>query len=166
MAIFLYEFLYRGRPGGSAEPPAWHLILGSATVNDFGKSQIAAGDAMSVTQAKEAGWGLPEIVAAINADVLVETEAQRVLNVAQAAKISEQAEALEQQTAAIETASTANRKLAASIEDRQSALAKAEARIATLTDAVAVAEDRADAAEAELARRDAEAKPAVSEPAE
>ena len=25
---FLYEFLYRGRPAGAAEPPAWHIVLG------------------------------------------------------------------------------------------------------------------------------------------
>ncbi len=25
---YLYEFLYRGRPAGDAEPPAWHVVIG------------------------------------------------------------------------------------------------------------------------------------------
>ena len=75
MAVHIHEFLYRGREG-SAEPPAWHLTLASTGENDFGEP-VRSERTLNMTQAADAGWDLPDIIAAINADALVEIEGKR-----------------------------------------------------------------------------------------
>src|SRR3954454_8329019 len=74
MAIYVEEFLYRGRAPDAAEPPAWHLQLTSLGTDDFG-APIRSTRTLNMSQAAEAGWALPEIIAAINADALREVEA-------------------------------------------------------------------------------------------
>jgi hypothetical protein len=76
MAVHIHEFLYRGRPEGSAEPPGWHLTLVSLGENDFGEPARSE-RTLNMAEAKAAGWGLPEVIAAINADVLADLERTR-----------------------------------------------------------------------------------------
>jgi hypothetical protein len=76
MAIYVDEFLYRGRAPGSAEPPAWHLTLGSAGEDDFGRP-VTSTRTLSVGEAEAAGWHLPAVIAEINAMLAVEIEARR-----------------------------------------------------------------------------------------
>jgi hypothetical protein len=88
MTIYVHEFLYRGRAPGSTEPPAWHLILASDAKDEMGRN-VAPGPALSMAQATAAGWGLPEIVAAINADLLAEAETLRAARDGQEAEIEQ-----------------------------------------------------------------------------
>lgn len=71
MAVFIHEFLYRGRPEGSDEPPAWHLTLASTGVDDFGAPAWSE-KTLNIAEAEAAGWALPEIIDAINSKALVE----------------------------------------------------------------------------------------------
>lgn len=73
MAIYVEEFLYRGRAPEAADPPAWHLQLTSVGTDDFG-APIRSTRTLNMSQAAEAGWALPDIIAAINADALREVE--------------------------------------------------------------------------------------------
>ena len=86
MAIFIHEFLYRGRPEGAAEPPAWHLTLVSTGTNDFGET-VRSEKTLTMAEAQAAGWDLPEIIAAINAETLIELDAKRAEVVALQAKL-------------------------------------------------------------------------------
>jgi hypothetical protein len=76
MAIYIDEFLYRGRAPGSAEEPAWHLVLASAGEDDFGRPTRAV-RTLGMAEARAAGWGLPEVIAAINAGLAAEIETKR-----------------------------------------------------------------------------------------
>lgn len=58
MAEYIYEFLYRGRPTRSLDPPAWHLILGDDAT---GKERC-----LNMAQAVAAGWALPSLLTAMN----------------------------------------------------------------------------------------------------
>ncbi len=78
MAVHLHEFLYRGRPEGSSEPPAYHVILADDGTDAFGRPTIITSHAMTPEQARERGFGLPEILKAINAGVLAENTALKV----------------------------------------------------------------------------------------
>lgn len=70
-SIYFYEFLYRGRPSGSIEEPAWHVVLAADSVDAFGaKSHTER--TLNMVQAQEAGWALPQILSAINADILAQ----------------------------------------------------------------------------------------------
>jgi hypothetical protein len=79
MALYIYEFLYRGRPEGSDQPPAWHLQLGSDVKDELGR-EPRPGPAMGMAQADKNGWKLPEIIAAINADALAVADGLRADN--------------------------------------------------------------------------------------
>lgn len=76
MAVHVHEFLYRGRPEGSDAPPAWHLTLVSTGVNDFGET-VRSEKTLNMAQAAEAGWRLPDIIAAINTDLMAELDGRR-----------------------------------------------------------------------------------------
>ena len=73
MAIHIDEFLYRGRPEGSAVPPAWHVKLVSLGTDDFGEPTRTE-KTLSMAQAVEAGFDLPGILAAINAELLADLD--------------------------------------------------------------------------------------------
>lgn len=76
MAVHIHEFLYRGQPENSGEPPAWHLTLVSAGANDFGEV-VRSEKTLNMAQAAEAGWGLPEVIAAINSELMAELDGKR-----------------------------------------------------------------------------------------
>lgn len=75
-APYVYEFLYRGQPAGGDDAPAWHLKIESREKNAMGKV-VPHEQTFNMEQAKKAGWDLPKIIAAINADALVELDQGR-----------------------------------------------------------------------------------------
>lgn len=98
MSVYLDEFLYRGRPEGSDQPPAYHVILGSVTRDGFGKTVVTTSDALTPEQAEAAGFPLPAALAAINAGAMAENallraECDRMIAAAQAAAEDARAEA-------------------------------------------------------------------------
>lgn len=75
---YLYEFLYRGRPAGSAEPPAWHVVLGqSVTPPGGGAPYFVASGALTPAQAEEAGFPLSAVLAGIDAAALAGQDTAR-----------------------------------------------------------------------------------------
>jgi hypothetical protein len=76
MPVHLEEFLYRGRAEDSTEPLAWHVVLLSITKDEFGENLLRA-KTLNITQAEEAGWPLPEVIATINTEAMKEVEALR-----------------------------------------------------------------------------------------
>lgn len=117
---YLYEFLYRGRPAGSAEPPAWHVVLGqSVTPPGAAHAQFVASGALTPAQAEAAGFPLAAVLAGIDAAALtgrdaalVEAEAARR---ERDAAVSER-DALAAQLAALEPAPTST---LPAVSDRQ-----------------------------------------------
>lgn len=75
MALFLYEFLYRGRPPDHADPAAYHVILADATTDAFGRAHVNVGPAMTPEQAAAKGFALPDLIKAIDVGVMAEREA-------------------------------------------------------------------------------------------
>jgi hypothetical protein len=145
MALYVYEFFYRGRAPGSAEPPAWHLILASDAKDEFGRTP-PPGLAMSMAQAKAAGWGLPEIVKAINADLLAEAEALRAARAAGEAEFETEKRRADELTMVCE-------RQAGEIEAMRAQTAALELRLAEAS-AVAALESRLADIERRLAARD------------
>lgn len=92
MAAYFYEFLYRGRPADSADAPAWHVTLGAAGKDTFGRAYHDEAT-LNMSQAEAAGWALPAILGAINTDALKEVERLRLENEALHAQIAALAEA-------------------------------------------------------------------------
>lgn len=79
--IHFEEFLYRGRPTGDARPPAWQVtLLENCGASAFDQRIIWKHHTLSMQQAEAAGWPLPDIIAAINADLLQECETLRLQN--------------------------------------------------------------------------------------
>ncbi|SDA33622.1 hypothetical protein SAMN02799622_05574 [Methylobacterium sp. UNC378MF] len=75
--LFLYEFLYRGRPPGDPQPPAWHVVLAQVvTLPGGGPAQVVASVALSPTQAEAAGFPLPALLSAIDGAVLADRDAK------------------------------------------------------------------------------------------
>ena len=73
---YLYEFLYRGRPAGSAEPPAWHVVLGQhVTPPGAREPQFVASGALTPAQAQAAGFPLSAVLAGIDAAALAGRDA-------------------------------------------------------------------------------------------
>ncbi|MFH6786695.1 hypothetical protein [Methylobacterium sp. MA0201] len=73
---FLYEFLYRGRPAGSAEAPAWHVVLGQhVTPPGASATQFVASAALTPAQAEAAGFPLAAVLAGIDAAALAGRDA-------------------------------------------------------------------------------------------
>ncbi len=74
MALYVYEFLYRGRsPDEAGATPAWHLILGQSGTDGFG-APLPNGPVMTMQQAAGEGHDLPAIIAEINAAALAEVD--------------------------------------------------------------------------------------------
>jgi len=95
---FLYEFLYRGRAPGAAEPPAWHVMLAqSVTPPGGGPAQVVASGALSPAQAEAAGFPLPTLLAAINASIMADRDAKA----AALSKVEGERDALRGQLAAV-----------------------------------------------------------------
>ncbi len=88
---YLYEFLYRGRPAGSAEAPAWHVVLGRhVTPPGATEAQFVASGALSPAQAEAAGFPLSVVLAGIDAAALAGRDAA----VAEAAALRRERDAL------------------------------------------------------------------------
>lgn len=68
--MYLEEFLYRGRAPDDPREPAYHVILGEVGQDGFGQRTIALSPALTPDQAREAGFPLPAIVEAVNADLM------------------------------------------------------------------------------------------------
>lgn len=73
--IFVEEFLYRGQPSADEADAAWHVVLGAADTDAFGKPVLNLNGPLNMTQAIAAGWPLPTILAAINSASLTQIEA-------------------------------------------------------------------------------------------
>lgn len=78
--IFVEEFLYRGQPSADEADAAWHVVLGAADVDAFGKPVLNLQGPLNMTQAIAAGWPLPTILAAINSASLTQIEAVQAQN--------------------------------------------------------------------------------------
>ncbi|MBK3400774.1 MULTISPECIES: hypothetical protein [Methylobacterium] len=73
---YLYEFLYRGRPAGSAEAPAWHVVIGQhVTPPGAAEAQFVASGALTPAQAEAAGFPLSAVLAGIDAAALAGRDA-------------------------------------------------------------------------------------------
>lgn len=70
MALYLDEFLYRGRPAGAAEPPAYHVVLGDAVIDAFGNQSISLSGPLTPAQAESHGFTLQTIAETINSQTL------------------------------------------------------------------------------------------------
>jgi len=93
MAIYIEEFLYRGKAPSSGATEAWHVILGNETDNGFGGKAVAISDPMSPAQAATAGFPLPVILAAINTAIMDQLTASQ----AQTTTLQAQLDALQTQ---------------------------------------------------------------------
>ena len=78
MTLYVDEFLYRGKPPGSADLPAWHVVLGDAVTNGFGEPSISLSGPMTPERAEALGFPLAAIVAQINAGMAAAADALRV----------------------------------------------------------------------------------------
>lgn len=73
---FLYEFLFRGRPGGEAAAASWHVILGQVvTPPGGGAGQFVASGALTPAQAAAAGFPLERVLGGIETAALAERDA-------------------------------------------------------------------------------------------
>lgn len=82
---YVEEFLYRGRPSGDPRSADWHLVVGIDGIDPSGRPYPPM-PIMSSSQAIAAGWPLPEVLAAINAetlDALVSARSERDLVIAE-----------------------------------------------------------------------------------
>ncbi|OAS22836.1 hypothetical protein [Methylobacterium platani] len=106
---YLYEFLYRGRPAGSAEPPAWHVVIGQhVTPPGASEAQFVASGALTPAQADAAGFPLAAVLAGIDAAALSGRDAA----------VSEAAESRRARDAAVAEAQAARRGRDAAAEER------------------------------------------------
>jgi hypothetical protein len=75
MAIYLYEFLYRGQPPGSSAPPDFHVLLGDAQTDPFTQEPtLVVSSAMTPAQANTAGFSLEAIIGAINVGLTADVQ--------------------------------------------------------------------------------------------
>ncbi|WP_288587443.1 hypothetical protein [uncultured Methylobacterium sp.] len=73
---YLYEFLYRGRPAGSTEAPAWHVIVGQqVTLPGASEAQFVTSGALTPAQAEAAGFPLSAVLDGIDAAALAGRDA-------------------------------------------------------------------------------------------
>lgn len=136
---YLYEFLYRGRPAGSAEAPAWHVVVGQyVTPPGAQEPQFVASGALTPAQAEAAGFPLSAVLAGIDAAALAGRDAAA----AEAAALRRERDALvverdglAGQLAALEAAPPAA--APATISDRQFFQALAQAGAITADEALA-----------------------------
>lgn len=68
MAVFLFEFLFRGVDPNGANPggASYHVILGQSGVDTWGAPTVQLSQAMTPAQAVAAGYTIPAIASAIN----------------------------------------------------------------------------------------------------
>ncbi|WP_162596312.1 hypothetical protein [Methylobacterium sp. 17Sr1-1] len=132
---YLYEFLYRGRPAGSAAAPAWHVVLGqSVTPPGAAEPHFVTSGALTPAQAEAAGFPLSAVLAGIDAAALAGRDAAvaeaAALRCERDAAVAER-DALAAQLAAREAAP------AGPVSDRQFFQALAEAGSITRDEALA-----------------------------
>ncbi len=73
---YLYEFLYRGRPTGDPQPPAWHVVIGQHVMPPgAAEAQFVSSGALTPAQAEAAGFPLPSILDGIAAAAIAERDA-------------------------------------------------------------------------------------------
>ncbi len=72
---YVFEVLYRGRPAGSTEPPAYHVILAVDDVDAFGNPTHVESPALNIEQAAAQGYKLPDLLAELNATTAASLEA-------------------------------------------------------------------------------------------
>lgn len=89
MAKYIEEFLYRGRPPGSDQEPAWHVNIGDTETNTIKQFNMATAIAD--------GWSLPSIIAEINEAAVSELSAALAL----ATQLQAEVENVEQDKAAV-----------------------------------------------------------------
>ena len=80
MTTRIDEFLYRGKPAGQA--PAWHVVLANEVSDGMGGTITALKGPLNMTQAEDAGFPLPVIIASINSELLKNNELLRAENTA------------------------------------------------------------------------------------
>lgn len=73
--LWVEEFVWRGRPPGSAQPSGWHVVIGMIS-QDNGKPLYS--DPLTPAQAEQAGFSLAEIIKGLNTDAMQERDALRV----------------------------------------------------------------------------------------
>ncbi len=134
---YLYEFLYRGRPAGSAEAPAWHVVIGQhVTPPGAAEAQFVASGALTPVQAEAAGFPLSAVLAGIDAAALAGRDAAA----AEAAALRRERDALAAERDGL-VAQLAAREAAAqalpAISDRQFFQAPAQAGAITADEALA-----------------------------
>ena len=71
MAVYVYEFLYRGRPNGES---AYHVVLADVVADALGQSRHVESSVLTPEQATTLGFPLTTIIAEINATVLIERD--------------------------------------------------------------------------------------------
>jgi len=109
--LYVYEFLYRGRSDGSE---AWHLQLGQKGTDAFG-AELPVGPMMTMEQATAAGYCVPEILSAINTQVLAEHEALTALSEAQSSDLTAKAEVITKHESDLAELSEQNSRLIADL---------------------------------------------------
>ncbi len=72
---YLYEFLYRGQPSGSAVAPDYHVIIAVPGTDAFGNPTLTTSQAMTPAQAQAQGFDLPSIVSTINTALMAQNAA-------------------------------------------------------------------------------------------
>ncbi|GJD63320.1 hypothetical protein [Methylobacterium frigidaeris] len=123
---YLYEFLYRGRPAGSAEAPAWHVVLGRhVTPPGASEAQFVASGALTPAQAEAAGFPLSAVLDGIDAAALAGRDAAMAAAEAARRDRDEMAEARDVAAAARDAAEAERDALAAQLAALQAAPAPA-----------------------------------------
>lgn len=148
---FIYEFLYRGRAPGDAEPPAYHLILGTMKAPPFSDvEELATSDTMNVEQAIAAGYPLTEILAEINADTLAHNDAQSTQISDLTGELEQANEDLQSRASEISARDSQIETLNASIAQLKDDAASAAEQIDALTQSVADKQKQIDDLEAQI----------------
>lgn len=133
MQQWVEEFLYRGRPPGSTEPPAYHVIVGQQVADPFDSSRVTQRFLGPMTPEAVQAMGLPvsALIAGINDGTLAQVDN---LTAMLAERTQELSEATEQRDAAVKAASqlTAERnQLQTQSEEQQVEVAKLRGEVAT-----------------------------------
>lgn len=133
---YLYEFLYRGRPAGSSEPPAWHVVLGQhVTPPGASEAQFVASGALTPAQAEAAGFPLTAVLAGIDAAALAGRDAAQAE--AEAARRERDAALVERDALAAQLAALQAAPAPSMVSDRQFFQALAQAGSITPDEALA-----------------------------
>lgn len=145
----IYEFLYRGPTAHNRMTPVYHVILGD-TVEALGKDREIISDAMTPTQASDAGYTLEVIQGEMAASLTLALDAEKAAH----KKAVEEAERLSQNLgeakAVIAKSNEAITQLANENQLAKNTIASLLADMTTLDEAVRVQALRADTAETKL----------------